>query len=227
MLVRSFVIMSLTAVAAACTGDPSDGPGARFVPPVEPTPDVYSGVFPCDNCPGISTTLWLHADGTFFWHQAYPDDAGDIAATARNLGRWHVDPEGILVLEGGGPARRFRLASPDELQMLSFSALEHRLARDAGAPPFTDSVRIEGMAFVEDGNATFTECNTGLVAPAGGAAFLPFLRQYRSLGFRGEPVFVELEARFEWSDDGSLQSFAVERFITLKPNGKCSRPLPL
>lgn len=221
MLVRPFVIAILTVLAAACSGDPFEGRVDRFMPPAGPSPDVYRGVFPCDNCIGIESTLWLRGDGTFFWRQQYLGDDGESTATARNLGRWQLDGDGLLVLEGAGPARHFTATSADELRMLTPSTLEHRLFRDLAGTAFTDRIRIEGMAAVDERGARIAECRTGLAARAGGDALRPFLRQYRTLGFRGEAVFVEIEARFEWSADGELRSFAVERILATKPNRTC------
>lgn len=222
MLIRPFLTFMLITLVAACSdAGRNDPPG--LTPPMGPTPDVYTGMFPCDNCPGIESTLWLRSDETFFWQQRYLDTSGEPATTAHNFGRWEIVPEGVLVLRGAGPDRRFKPAEPDALLMVTPSASEHRLS-SASHSPFADRVRIEGIATVEDGTAVISECRTGLRAPARGADMRRFLRQYRSLGYRGEPVLVELEARFDWSDEGAIRSFAVERFVRMKANGVCHPP---
>lgn len=219
MLARSIVILAALLVAA-CADEGHDGAKPSFTPPVGPRPSVYRGLFPCQDCAGIDTALWLRADATFFWRQQYLDDRGEPAMTTRNFGRWHLDADGTLVLEGSGPARRLEVAGLDELLLITPSGLEHRLSPDADASAFADSVPITGSATVDGGIARLEECRTGLVAPAAGD-LRQFLRQYRSLGYRGKPAFVELEARFEWADDGELQAFAVDRFVRIKSDGRC------
>lgn len=220
MRARPFVIV-LPVLVAACGDAAFERAGTTFSPPAGPAPDVYGGRFPCEDCPGIDTTLWLRADGTFFWRQRYLDDGGAPETTAYNLGRWHVDLDGTLVLAGSGPPRRLEVAGPDALLLVTPSTAEHRLTRDVGGERFTDRVRIEAVAVVENGAATLSECRTGLAAPAGGADLQRFLRQYRSLGYRGKPAFAEIEARFEWADDGELRSIAVDRFLTIKAGRTC------
>ncbi|HEX6995217.1 MAG TPA: copper resistance protein NlpE N-terminal domain-containing protein [Gammaproteobacteria bacterium] len=220
MRARSFAIV-LPLFVAACGDAALERPETAFSRPAGPAPDVYSGVFPCDNCPGIETTLWLRADGTFFWRQRYLDHDGAPATTSYNLGRWNSDADGTLLLAGWGPPRRLDVSGPDALLLVTPSPAEHRLTRTAGGERFTDRVRIEGTAVVDDDTATISECRTGLSAPAGGADLRRFLRQYRSLGFSGKPAFVEIEARFEWADDGGLRSFAVDRFVTIKAGRTC------
>jgi len=215
-----FVII-VAPFVAACGDAALERAETAFSQPPGPAPGVYSGRFPCDGCPGIDTTLWLRADGAFFWRQRYLDYDDAPPTISYNLGRWHVDPDGTLVLEGSGPPRRLELAGPNALSLLTPPAAGHRLTRDAAGERFTDRVRIEGVAIVESGTATISECRTGLAAPAGGADLERFLRQYRSLGYRGKPAFVELEARFEWADDGALRSFAVDRFMTIKAGRTC------
>lgn len=222
MQARPFVVVLLVAFFAACSDGGSRPSPATFARPDGPAPDVYRGVFPCEDCPGIDTSLWLRADGAFFWRQEYLDDQGDAATTVHNRGRWQVEPSGTLVLNGAGPPRRLEAAGPGTLLLLTPSALEHRLSVAPDAPAFTDSILIEGIAIVENGTATLAECRTALTAPASGADMRRFVRQYRSLGYRGEPVLVELEARFDWADDGTLRSFVVDRFSTIKARSTCS-----
>jgi len=219
---RCFLVsVVLTTLVAGCGGEASERSAPRFSPPAGPAPAVYRGLFPCEDCPGIETTLWLRSDHTFFWRQRYLGDAGEPLMTTHNLGRWEADSEGALVLRGSGPPRRLVADAPDALVLETPSRSTHRLSLDSDAGAFTDPIRIEGVAVVENGAAVLTECRTGLAAPAGGADMRRFLRQYRSLGYRGKPAFIEVEAVLEWSDDGTLRSFAVDRFVTIKPGRAC------
>lgn len=186
-------------------------------------PGVYAGVFPCDGCPGMPTTLWLRADGRFFIRQTYPETDGREASNAYNLGRWRwVAGDRVLLLEGAGPRRTFTRPDRDMLDMRTDSDLEHRLARDTATPDFSATIRMTGMMRKRGNSAMFTECLTGLVAPVNtGREFTRFLHQYQSVGARDEPTYVELEGRFIWSDDGAPNSLTIDRFITVKASGAC------
>ena len=186
-------------------------------------PGVYSGVFPCDGCPGIATTLWLRADGRFFFEQRYPGDDAQEDIEAHSLGRWRRAAESREIeLVGAGPSRSFRRLDQDTLVMLTDSELEHRLTRDPSEPALSASIRMAGIVRTREGSVYFTECLTGLAAPVSrGGDFERFRHQYRSAGGRGKPVYVELEGRFSWSADGAPRSLTIERFVTAKRDTTC------
>ena len=84
------------------------------------------------------------------------------------------------------------------------------------------TIRMAGMMRMRGGSAAFTECLTGLVAPVSkGGDFARFRHQYRSVGGQGKPAFVELEGRYTWSNDGTVKSLIIERFITVKTSEAC------
>ena len=59
-------------LVSACGDD-----GDREPPPelrVASLPGVYSGVFPCDGCPGIPTTVWLLMGGGYFCFMTHQHD---------------------------------------------------------------------------------------------------------------------------------------------------------
>ncbi len=184
---------------------------------------VYSGVFPCEDCPGIAATLWLRADGRFFFRQRYLADQEFEAVDAYSLGRWTAAGDRQAIeLSGQGPIRTFTHPDEDTLLMQTESDLEHRLTRDPGARDFSDRIRMTGMVRLRGDRASFTECHTGLVAPVSkGGDFARFRHQYRSAGRRNEPVYVELEGRYSWSGDGPPQSLTIERFVTIREDAAC------
>jgi hypothetical protein len=186
-------------------------------------PGVYSGVFPCDGCPGIASTLWLRSDGRYFFRQRYPADEAREAIDAYGLGRWNsIGDEHTIELKGDGPRRTFVHPDRDTLLMQTDSALEHRLTRDPTSSDFSSTIRMAGMMRMRGGNASFTECATGLVAPVSkGGDFARFRHQYRSAAASGRPTYVELEGRYSWLNDGAVKSMTIERFITVKANGAC------
>ncbi len=211
----------LAALAGSCGGDP-DSPAPQSLP-VDSLPGVYTGVFPCDGCPGIESRLWLRADGRFFFEQRYPADEDRPATAVYGLGRWALadDPD-LVNLDGKGPRRIFARVDSDTLEMQTHSDLEHRLSRDAAAPSFTATVHMEGTVRRREGGMEFTECLTGYSVPVSrGADFSRFQHQYRSVGGQSDPTYVELEGRFAWAGDGAPSGISIERFITIKAGEGC------
>lgn len=206
---------------AGCGGASDREPPAGT--PISSLPGVYAGTFPCGNCPGISTTLWLRPDGRYFIRQRYLADENDEEMIAYGLGRWSwVEADRIAVLRGDGPGRGFIWPDRDSLVMQTDSDLEHRLVRDPEMPDFTSSIRMTGTMRLSGESGLFTECLTGLEAPvAKGGEYRRFLHQYRSVVARGESVFVELEGRFSWSSDGAPASLTIDRFVTVKEGRSC------
>ena len=188
-------------------------------------PGTYTGAFPCEGCDAIPTTLWLRADGRFFWRQHYPanDDAEAMNAYGLGLWEWSGD-ERLVVLRGSGPTRKFERDGRDELLMRTDSDLQHRLSRNTAAGGFTDSLRMSGMVQFHGDVLSFTECLTGLkAAVARSGEYGRLLHQYRSVSARGKPVYAEFDGRFSWHADESAKSVAIERFVTVRKNVACSQ----
>ncbi|NIV18260.1 MAG: hypothetical protein GWN47_07550 [Woeseiaceae bacterium] len=206
---------------AACGDEPEDEAPPPI--PLSSLPGVYAGMFPCDGCPGIPTTVWLKSDGRFFMRQSYPEDVERDALDAFNLGRWVWDAERqLLNLSGEGPIRTFTRPDADSLLMRSGSELEHRLIRDLAAPSFLSRVPMAGTMQVRDGDAAFTECLTEITVPVErGGDYRRFILQYRSKVKRGAPAYVKLEGRFSWTADDTPRSVIIDRFISIKPGGAC------
>ncbi|MEJ2298277.1 MAG: copper resistance protein NlpE N-terminal domain-containing protein [Woeseiaceae bacterium] len=209
------------AVASGCGEGPESSASQPL--PTESLPGVYSGVFPCDGCPGIPSRLWIRADGRFFLEQQYPAAADRDKTAVYSLGRWGFSDDRYRVhLDGSGPRRTFARPDRDTLVMQTPSDLEHRLTRDQATPDFTSIVRMTGLVRRNEGGLTFTECLTGLVLPISrDGDFSRFHHQYRSIGGR-RPVLAELEGRFHWSDDGAPRTMTIERFVTLRAGQSCS-----
>jgi hypothetical protein len=208
-------------LVAGCSDD-RDSDSIEALPEAT-LPGVYTGVFPCAGCPGISSTLWLRSDRGYFFRQQYAADDAREAMDAYSLGRWRVVADDRMIeLRGAGPRRTFTRLDRDTLIMWTNSDLEHRLTRDPTAPEFSATVRLMGMMRVLGDSVSFTECLTGLEAPVSkGGDFAAFRHQYRSAGRSSEPTVVELEGRFSWSGDGTPKLLTIERFITVKANGAC------
>ena len=215
------IVLAVIVLVCGCSDDRDSTPVPEFS--IASLPGVYSGEFPCDGCPGIPTTLWLRADGRFFLQQRYlGGEAKDVVDTY-SLGRWDwVGDDRAIVLTGEGPERTFVRVDRDALVMRTDSELEHRVSRDPGSPEFSAVVRMAGIMRIRGDSAVFTECLTGFEAPVSKSDdYARFRRQFRSVVARGEPAYVELEGRFAWSDDGTLKTLTIVRFVTVKPDGVC------
>jgi hypothetical protein len=219
MAAAGFVICLLTAGCGEETA--SDAP--QFLP-ADALPGVYSGVFPCDGCPGIPTRLWLRADGRFFFEQHYPAEEERDATAIYSFGRWSIGDDSLHVhLDSSGPRRTFSRVGQESLLLQTLSKLEHRLSRDHAAPAFAAVVRMTGLVGVGDGGMEFTECRTGYAMPVDrGGDFTRLRHQYRSIGRPGARVYVEFDGRFSWSGDGAPRAVTIERFITSKAGATCS-----
>jgi len=215
------LIFLVIVLVGGCSEDRDQDSPAEL--PKASLPGVYTGVFPCEGCDGIASTLWLRSDGRFFFRQRYPADEAREAMDAYSLGRWSsIADERTIELRGAGPRRSFMRVDRDTLVMRTDSDLEHRLTRDPAMTDFSATIRMEGVMRMRGDSASFTECLTGFVAPVSkGGDFARFRHQYRSADRRSETIFVELEGRFYWSGDGSVKSLTIERFITVKANGAC------
>jgi copper homeostasis protein (lipoprotein) len=215
--------IALCALAAAC----GDAPEETAVPALPPAtlPGVYAGVYPCANCAGIDTKLWLRQDGRFFLEQAFPGDeaSGEAPMTSHALGRWQWrEGERVLALMGEGPERQFERPAAELLLMRSSSPLEHRLERTNATPEFGSTIRLRGMARPRGEGYVFSECLTGYELPfATGGDYRRFTRQFRSVVPRGQPARVEIEARFAWDADGTPQALTILRFVTLRTDSAC------
>jgi hypothetical protein len=218
---KRFFYFLCALVVAACSDDAGMPVASRL--DEASLPGVYAGVFPCDGCPGIETTLWLRSDSRFFFRQHYPADESREASNAYSLGRWSalVD-EDAIELVGEGPRRVFTRTDADTLDMRTGSTLEHRLTRKPTTTDFTETVRLTGVMQMQGNGPSFSECLTGYLVPVSQRGdFSRFRHQYRSAVGRGKPAFVEFDGRFSWSDEHALQSLTIERFVTIKVNGSC------
>ena len=209
------------ALAAGCGNEQGNRPEASLAS--GPLPGVYSGIFPCDGCAGIATTLWLRSDGRFFFRQSYPSDATSAVGDVYSLGRWNLSAGAEAIeLRGAGPVRAFSRPDRDVLIMRTISEQEHRLTRDPEAPEFSATMRLSGMTQIIGNDVSFKECLTGFEAPVSkGGDFPSFWHQVRSVDGLREPVYVELEGRFIWAGDGTPQSVRIQRFITVRADASC------
>lgn len=217
---RLLILLAIV-LLVGCSDDQDGNPEMDL--PVASLPGVYEGVFPCEGCPGIASTLWLRSDGRFFFRQRYIADEAREATDAYGLGRWSlIADDRTIELRGDGPARVFARLDMDTLVMQTASDLEHRLTREVMAPEFSATIRLLGTMRRRGDGMLFTECLSGLAAPVSrGGDYARFWRQYRKAHRSSEPALVELEGRYSWSGDGAAKLLTIERFITVKSSGAC------
>lgn len=89
---------------------------------------AFAGILPCADCPGVETSLEIHADGTY--SQAEVRQGGEAKRTS---GTWTVGAEGRQLLldpdSKEADDRRFAIVSRDEVRLL-----------DADGAPLADDV---------------------------------------------------------------------------------------
>ena len=208
------------AVLAGCSEEPVEV--AAPPPPLDldALPGHFQGLFPCSDCPGVETTLWLRQDRVFFLRQHYlSEDDSHSPRTYYAFGTWSVDHvEQDLLLEGDGPTRRFRVHSPDQLEFRTTSRPAHLINRRTDITEFSDVITVEGR-YTPGSPQYFQECKTGLRYEIAGTRTAARLRrQHRSMP-RGQPVVAVLDARLNPIADGYV--WAVDRIISLKPGENC------
>jgi copper homeostasis protein (lipoprotein) len=140
-------------VAPAAETQPVATTLAEVVPATEPAPAAetaldtrafagnFSGTLPCADCPGIDTTLELHADGTFMLMEAYQErkvEPGMLEGTwtaEENGSRIRLDPNSKSEQD-----RLYAVTSHDQIMQLgsdgtpAATGLDFSLRRDAAKP---------------------------------------------------------------------------------------------
>lgn len=215
-------LLILVAVFFSACNDSTDS-AAGEPPDRAAIAGVYRGIFPCEDCAGIDSSLWLRADGRYFFRQRYPADEQHEAMDAFSLGRWRwLEGESALELRGSGPVRVFEQRSVDTLDMRSNSELRHHLVRDMAAGRFTASLPMSGTVERTGETTFFTECLTGLRVPlTSNSSLRRFQHQQRGANTGGSPAFVKLEGHFSWAADNQPAAVTIDRFITVKEDGGC------
>lgn len=223
-IVFAALLVVCTALLAACGDDPIQEVTSESIPEPAWLRGAYSGTFPCVDCPGIETSLWLRADGRFFYRQNYLAAEEQAAARAfYAMGHWRWDElAGLLALERDGPTRWFEPVAENTLRFQTTAQPDHVLLRQDVEPPFEYIVTLEGE-YQSAKVQRLTECRTGLsLAIVEKGEGRRIRRQYRSMP-RGQPIIAVVEGRILTANDGSL-SLSIQRLVTLKPGERCVSP---
>ena len=187
-------------------------------------PGLYSGTYPCSNCPGIDVRLWLRSDGGYFLRQNYlaTEDVDDHLSYGTGRWFWSMDA-GLLTLQGRGPQRRFAYSDGGRLDLYPPPTLEHSLFVETPQVVFTESFRMEGEYVATRGSETFTECLTGIQFSLNdGGERQKMRRQHRLLSLPQLPALTVIQAQISSSyDQTTLEPLAVERLLSMKPNTEC------
>jgi copper homeostasis protein (lipoprotein) len=141
------------AVPAADTQPVATTTPTEVAPATQPAPEAdtaldtrafagnFSGTLPCADCPGIDTTLELHADGTFMLMETYQERKVEPAMLE---GTWTAEENGSRIrLDPNSKSEQDRLyavTSHDQITQLgsdgtpAATGLDFSLRRDAARP---------------------------------------------------------------------------------------------
>ena len=92
------------------------------------------------------------------------------------------------------------------------------------APPFADTLALEGESAVSDKGAVFRECRTGIEWPVADAgAYRELRRQHRRLNPRGKITLTTVDAHLALAGDAAAptEALVVDRVVGLKPGKGC------
>jgi hypothetical protein len=217
---RRIVTILVAALLFGCHRGGSNG-GPAVTPVPSDLAGVYAASLPCSNCKEIDATLWMRADERFILRQRYVGDEGTPDDASYAFGLWSWDEHAAeIVLRGHGPDRRLKRVDSDRLEWLGNAAAKTTLQRDPSAPAFADKVVFDGESEVNDHDATFTQCVTGLELPIADAGGLKELRrQQRVLNPTHKIAYTTVDAHIV--DSGSGEQLVIDKVIKLKPGAGC------
>jgi uncharacterized lipoprotein NlpE involved in copper resistance len=115
LLLSSAVLLFSACGPAAQPTEVPTGADEVVPPPVAVEwPGYYTGTLPCDDCPGIETTLWVESDSTFVLQQRHIDRDSIPLGT---VGQWHV-VNGLLTIGYTGDKPDFYRYTEEGLLMV-------------------------------------------------------------------------------------------------------------
>jgi copper homeostasis protein (lipoprotein) len=196
-------------------------------------PSSYSGLLPCSDCSGISYTLNLWPDKTFFLRMTYLGKGQGEKDGIYDIGQWGING-GILTLMGGKEtSQMFAIKNADTLQKLDIegkeihSKLNYDLARSKHFESLQPKLPMRGMYSYMADAGLFQECRTGWrlpVAQVGDNAALEagYIKAHRE---PRETLLVSLEGtitiRPKIEGEGNQSSLIVEHFDQIWPGETC------
>lgn len=227
---RSRWLLALLLLGVACT-EQASAPSDVAPVDVASLPGVYEGEFPCANCLSVGVRLWLLSGGIFFLRQDYEGAADEPVERVHGRGTWSWNAaEGVLVLAGPGPLRRFAYDAPSTLRLLTPAAGPHVLEESPAQEAFTDSMLWEGEFTSNpdgdgDGRAAgrFRDCVTGLrIGVVDDARGRDLRRRHRGVSQAQRPVLVSVRARLTADRPQEVAaSLLVEELLAIRPAGAC------
>lgn len=197
-------------------------------------PATFIGMVPCADCPGIRYHLNLLPDRSYFRRTTYLDRPA--VAPQDSIGTWAVSSDGrLLGLKGSRQAPEvLDIQDGPSLHVLDAEgralpvSLPSELRRAALFEPLEAGLLVRGMYVYLADAGLFTECLTGqrwAVAQEGDNAALE--RAYlKARSKPGAPLLASLEGRVAIRPGvegaGTQPTLIVERFIDVKPGGRCA-----
>jgi hypothetical protein len=191
--------------------------------PVDPV-GLFSGTFPCADCPGITTEIWLRADSTYVQHATYQDrDTMPFGS----IGTW--SRTGNTVLLKGTPGKRYELTDKGlrslTLQDDPTSAKPPAELLKGEGTLLNRSMRMTGGYIYADETHTLQPCGMEQQFPLGMQhAGLEMAMWYTEDNLGGIPMLVEIQAHLgmgpSMEGDEEDEYLFVEKVLR-RLNGSC------
>jgi copper homeostasis protein (lipoprotein) len=199
-------------------------------------PAAYQGMLPCADCPGITYTLELMPDGSFFLRLAY--SGRGQGKTIDDIGRWSYATGSSQIVLHGRATTRYAIKPGGVLRQLDSegreieSKLNYDLRRTASVPPLEPRLTgLRGMFQYFADSANFTECVSGRRFPV---AMEEAYRELESAYLKARPesgaeLLVTLDGtialRPSMDGAGRVRTLIVERYSGVWPGETCGTPL--
>lgn len=201
-------------------------------------PATFAGELPCADCTGQRIALTLFGDRTYRLRRTYLGATDTADKDFYDLGRWawdDTDKPVRIQLNGGGPGQRYRLLSPEHLQVSNdgtsaAASPAYTLTRQPQTDAIAGPMRLRGFYAYQADAALFNECRTGKRYPVSlEAGHAEIERAYLALTADnpGSPLLATVDGRFVMrATDPSAaprEHLVIERFERFWQGETCAR----
>lgn len=183
---------------------------------LKPMQQSYRGIFPCADCEGIETDLFLEKQGTWVMNMHYLGRGTSFAS----YGTWQRTADKLVLTASDGEKIYFLVKQNDQLEKLDIhgqpiqSSLNFTLRATALTLPTTPMAMKGEYTYLADA-AIFKDCQTGKTTPVQSNASVQ--QQYlKARGNSAGPVLLEIDGYF--SEQPKPDSPQMENVLV--PSGK-------
>lgn len=187
----------------------------------------FTGILPCQNCPGVQYHINVMRDGTFAARREYID---------RNKieiiqGQWHLDQRNLHFTSSQGQLPSFMFGSNRHITLLDIAGKPIVSAENQTLTRLQDFTKLDtrlpmlGLYQVANNQARFTDCYTGVQHEiAMTQHHLPMMRSYQAdPALQGKPIIATLTAR---QNPEQANVLFVDRFDQFWPGANCPAQQP-